>query len=81
MDLGHGGQILVSASTAALVAGVDLMDLGEHRLRGLSGVERLCQVRADGLTVDFPRLQTMETASETSQTGRICWDAIARSVR
>ena len=37
MAAGHGGQILVAASTAAVVAGVDLIDLGEHRLRDLSG--------------------------------------------
>ena len=48
MAAGHGGQILVAASTAAVVSGVDLVDLGEHRLRDLSGVEHLYQVRADG---------------------------------
>src|SRR5919201_1265711 len=30
---GHGGQILVSASTRALVDGAALRDLGEHRLK------------------------------------------------
>ncbi len=60
MAVGHGGQILVSNSTAALITGVDLADLGEHRLRDLSGVERLFQVRADGLRVDFPRLATVD---------------------
>ena len=33
MAAGHGGQILVAASTASLLTGVDLIDLGEHRLR------------------------------------------------
>ncbi|HEY4333366.1 MAG TPA: adenylate/guanylate cyclase domain-containing protein, partial [Ilumatobacteraceae bacterium] len=60
MAVGHGGQILLSNSTAALVSGVPLVDLGEHRLRDLSGVERLLQVRADGLRVEFPRLRTMD---------------------
>ena len=46
MAVGHGGQVLVSVSTAGLVTGVDLLDLGEHRLRDLSGVEHLFQVRA-----------------------------------
>ena len=59
MAVGHGGQILVSASTAGLVTGVDLTDLGEHRLRDLSGVEHLFQVRADGLATQFPRLKTV----------------------
>src|SRR5262245_31392049 len=49
MAAGHGGQILVAASTAALLDGVDLADLGEHRMRGLSGLVRVFQVRADGL--------------------------------
>jgi len=46
MAAGHGGQILVAASTAAVVSGVDLVDRGEHRLRDLSGAEHLYQVRA-----------------------------------
>jgi predicted ATPase len=60
MTVGHGGQILVSGSTAALLTGFDLRDLGEHRLRDLSGEERLFQVRADGLVDDFPRVRTEE---------------------
>ncbi len=60
MAVGHGGQVLVSASSAGLVTGADLWDLGEHRLRDLSGVEHLFQVRADGLRVDFPRLRTVD---------------------
>ena len=60
MAAGHGGQILVAASTASLVSGVDLVDLGEHRLRDLSGVEHLFQVRADGLRVEFPPLRTLD---------------------
>src|SRR6516162_1212574 len=48
MAAGHGGQILVAGSTAALVSGVEMLDRGEHRLRDLSGVEHLFQVRADG---------------------------------
>lgn len=60
MSVGHGGQILLSASTAGLVSGVDLADLGEHRLRDLSDVERLFQVRGDGLRSEFPRLTTVD---------------------
>ena len=60
MAAGHGGQILVAASTAALVSGVDLVDRGEHRLRDLSGVEHLFQVRAAGLRVEFPPLRTLD---------------------
>ena len=76
MAVGHGGQILVSATTAALVSGVDLWDLGEHRLRDLTGVERLFQVRSEDLRVEFPRLRSLDAvpgnlpAQPTSFVGR-----------
>ena len=60
MAAGHGGQILVAASTAALAPGGRLVDLGEHRLRDLSGAEHLYQVRADGLRAEFPPLRTLD---------------------
>ncbi|MEA2159051.1 MAG: hypothetical protein QOD66_1431, partial [Solirubrobacteraceae bacterium] len=60
MAAGHGGQILVAASTAAVVWGVDLVDRGEHRLRDLSGVEHLFQVCAAGLQVEFAPLRTLD---------------------
>ena len=59
MAVGHGGQVLLSVSTAGLVSGLDLVDLGEHRLRDLSGVEHLFQVRAEGLATTFPALKTV----------------------
>ena len=58
MSAGHGGQILVAASTAALVPEADLIDLGEHRLRGLSSTLRIFQVRAPGIRESFPALPT-----------------------
>jgi predicted ATPase/class 3 adenylate cyclase len=60
MSAGHGGQIVVSDSSAALVGGVDLVDLGEHRLRDLAASERLFQVRGDGLASVFPPLRTLD---------------------
>ena len=39
------------------------------RLRGLSGLDRVFQVCADGLTVDFPRLRTVEAASGNPSDG------------
>jgi predicted ATPase len=41
---GHGGQVLVSASTAALVPMENLRDLGVHRLKDLSAPERIYQL-------------------------------------
>ena len=49
---GHGGQLLISAATAALLEGVPLRDLGEHRLKDLSAPERLFQLGDH----DFPAL-------------------------
>ena len=76
MAAGHGGQILVAASTAAVVSGVELVDRGEHRLRDLSGVEHLFQVRGEGLPVEFAALRTLDAvpgnlpAQTTSFVGR-----------
>ena len=36
MAAGHGGQILLADSTAGLLSGVDLLDLGSRRLRDVS---------------------------------------------
>jgi hypothetical protein len=41
---GHGGYILMSASTAAVCGRDGLRDLGEHRLKDLSAAERLFQL-------------------------------------
>jgi class 3 adenylate cyclase len=61
MAAGHGGQILVAAAAAGLVADeVVLVDLGEHSLRDLSGVHRIFRVRAEGLRVEFPPLRTLD---------------------
>lgn len=59
---GHGGQILVSAATretcSEAAAGIEFRDLGDHRLRGLTRPERIYQIVADGLRVEFPPLRT-----------------------
>jgi predicted ATPase len=52
---GHGGQTLVSASAAALVAGERLTDLGDHRLKDLSAAERIYQLGDS----EFPPLTTL----------------------
>jgi predicted ATPase/class 3 adenylate cyclase len=62
---GHGGQVLLSATTSALAAGalpagVTLRDLGEHRLRDLSAPERLAELLIEGLPVEHPRLRTLD---------------------
>ncbi len=44
MSAGHGAQILVSEVSAGLVGDVGLVDLGQHRLKGVSQSTRLFQV-------------------------------------
>jgi predicted ATPase/class 3 adenylate cyclase len=51
---GHGGQVLVSAVTRALVDG-ELKDLGEHRLKDLSAPERIYQLGDR----EFPPLKSL----------------------
>ena len=62
MAAGHGGQILVADSTAVLLSGVDLMDLGPRRLRDVSAPVGVFQVRAPGLRTDFPPLRALYTS-------------------
>ena len=64
-DAGHGGQILVSNATAGIVedAGLPdlgLIDLGEHRLKGLRVPQRLFQVSVPGLELRFDGPRTAE---------------------
>jgi predicted ATPase/class 3 adenylate cyclase len=61
MAAGHGGQVLLSAAAAALVAddlpdGASLLDLGEHRLKDLGRPERVFQLRHPDLPSSFPSL-------------------------
>jgi len=63
---GHGGQILLSQSTAGLVhdampEGTDLFDLGEHGLKDLARPERISQLVARDLPAHFPPLETLST--------------------
>jgi class 3 adenylate cyclase len=61
MAAGHGGQILVADSTAGLLGGVDLLDLGPRRLRDVPIPVGVFQVRSAGLRVDFPPLRALDT--------------------
>jgi DNA-binding NarL/FixJ family response regulator/class 3 adenylate cyclase len=54
---GHGGQILLSSSTAALATGYEIRDLGSQQLSGLTEPERIHQLLADDLPRDFPPLR------------------------
>jgi len=66
MSAGHGGQILLSQATSALVEqslpdGVQLQDLGEHRLKDLRRPSHLFQLVVAGLPSAFPLLHTLDS--------------------
>jgi predicted ATPase/class 3 adenylate cyclase len=63
---GHGGQVLVSATTRSLVRhalpqGVAVRDLGRHRLKDLALAEHLYDLVIQGLPADFPPPRTQGT--------------------
>ena len=78
---GHGGQVVISEATRALVEpalpeGIGLRDLGEHRLKDLPAPEHLFQLVIPTLPQDFPALRTLDAsrtnlvAAETPLIGR-----------
>ena len=62
----HGGQVLLSQSTQALLeeeealGDVDVRDLGPQRLKDFDRPVRIYQLLAPGLPVDFPELRTAD---------------------
>jgi predicted ATPase/class 3 adenylate cyclase len=80
-EMAHGGQIVLSQASADLVRdglpeGVELVDLGEHRLRDLARPERVLQLAHPALGRDFPPLRSLDAyptnlpAQTTSFVGR-----------
>src|SRR5512143_1390233 len=67
MSTAHGGQVLLSNSTAELLRAelpeaVTLRDMGEHRLKGLLDLEHLWQMVAPDLPAYFPPLDTLDVS-------------------
>ena len=65
LDVGHGGQVLVTAAAYALLAdrlpgGIGLRDLGEQRLKDLGRAERVFQVTGSGLAEEFGVLRSLD---------------------
>jgi predicted ATPase/class 3 adenylate cyclase len=88
---GHGGQVLVSSATRALVEdrlpeGVSLRDLGDYHLKDIARPERLSQLVIEGLPNDFPSPRTLDATPNnlpvqlTSFVGRAELLAEARSL-
>ncbi len=66
MTAAHGGQVVLSGATEALVRddlpeGMGLVDLGEHRLRDLGRPIRVFQLTGDGQHEVFPPLRTLDS--------------------
>ncbi len=64
MAAASGGQTLISSTTKELVAkslpqGVELRDLGRHRLRDIKDEEHIFQVVVPGLVNQFPPIKSM----------------------
>ncbi len=60
----HGGQIVLSASTGKLVAnflhdGMNLLDIGRHRLKDIDEPEHIFQLVVPGLPAEFPPLKSL----------------------
>ncbi|MGH2418726.1 MAG: ATP-binding protein [Candidatus Limnocylindria bacterium] len=70
---GHGGQVLLSDVTRALVErqlpeGVDLRDLGEHRLKDLDRPEHLWQLVIAGLRDEFAPIGSLDAVTNNLPT-------------
>jgi predicted ATPase/class 3 adenylate cyclase/DNA-binding CsgD family transcriptional regulator len=75
-DLGHGGQILLSGTTVALVVDmlppdVWLTDLGAHELRGVPRPERVVQLCHPDLCNEFPPLRTLKAVVSQHLPGQL----------
>jgi len=67
LDVGHGGQVLLSTSAAAPLGdgtsvgdGVALVDLGQHRLRDLQQSMHVWQLTLPGIPREFPALRSLD---------------------
>jgi predicted ATPase/class 3 adenylate cyclase len=64
LSIGHGGQVLVSRTSADLLQGelpeeIGLLDLGAHQLKDLARPEQVHQLTAPGLPATFPALRSL----------------------
>jgi class 3 adenylate cyclase len=65
MGIAHGGQVVLSEASANAVRdeirdGLGLVDLGEHRLRGVAMPQHVYQLTIAGLRNAFPPLQSVD---------------------
>ena len=68
---GHGGQVLASNATRTATPGAEFKELGEYALRGLPAPERIFQLVAPGLGIDFPPLRLESPAQADGDRVRV----------
>jgi class 3 adenylate cyclase/streptogramin lyase len=85
--VGHGGQVLVSPTTATLLEdeeenlpGIALKDLGEHRLKDISRPVRVYQLEIEGLPSAFPPLTVRDVPPRLSARKRVALIAAGLAV-
>ncbi|HET7855412.1 MAG TPA: adenylate/guanylate cyclase domain-containing protein [Gaiellaceae bacterium] len=81
---GHGGQILLSETTRALVGndlpkGVSVVDLGRQNLKDIQH-ERLFQLALDDQERAFPPLKTAEPESEATRLAKDIQDHVREEI-
>jgi predicted ATPase/class 3 adenylate cyclase len=82
---GHGGQVLISEATQALVLhslpeGVSLRDLGRHRLKDIEHPEHLYDLVIEGLPAEFPAIRTIDARPTNLPLQRTSFVGRAREV-
>ncbi|MEA3214386.1 MAG: hypothetical protein QOJ19_542, partial [Acidimicrobiia bacterium] len=65
MGVAHGGQVVLSAAALDLArdgfpSGLEVADLGVHRLRDLADPEHVFQLAGAGLAAEFPPLRSLD---------------------
>jgi class 3 adenylate cyclase len=80
--IAHGGQVLLSRSTAGIVddgeiPGGSVRDLGEHPLKDLDRPERVFELAVEGLPAGFPPLRTLDQQTPLAGTVTIVDTATA----
>ncbi|MBK5269287.1 MAG: protein kinase [Acidimicrobiia bacterium] len=68
MSAAHGGQIVLSATANESLrseAGIQVLNLGEHRFRGLGAPQQVYQLVADGLPSQFATLRVDAASPDT----------------
>jgi predicted ATPase/class 3 adenylate cyclase len=83
--VGHGGQVLLSSTTASLIAAdlpadITVRDLGTHRLKDFEVAERLHDLAVDGLDATFPPLRTMDQRRTVLPTPRTSFVGRQRTI-